>query len=314
MLEAVFGDSAAGSMSVAMIGRTGHIGGVFRVLSKKDGGHTPSKAEIKRTRQEAEMRYLRGGAEAVPLEGSREDIMPFNLLLSVGAIDDGGIGFTRQSVLCSLYSELTAEMEGLIEKAQRNRSVLIERAGQGEAIRVWSSGSPDEACGLCWLMEQLRPIGFENLDIHLVKLPSFQEQPDGTIVQYMDWGDVDPYQFGSMALSGEKLSVNAIRMMANHWKQLQQDNAPLRAVLNGRLVSASESLYDPYILQEIAIQNSEFSEAAVIGGVLGKYRLGIGDGWVAMRIEQFIRDGFLAPVTQAAPGAPSYRRTLRKRF
>lgn len=260
------------------------------------------------------MRYLRGWAKAVPLEGSREDIMPFNLLLSVGAIDDGGIGFTRQSVLCSLYSELTDEIEGLIEKAQRNRSVLTERAGQGEAIRVWSSGSPDEACGLCWLMEQLRPIGFENLDIHLVKLPSFQERPDGTIVQYMDWGDVAPYQFGSMALSGEKLSVNAIRMMANHWKQLQQDNAPLRAVLNGRLVSASESLYDPYILQEIAIQNSEFSEAAVIGGVLGKYRLGIGDGWVAMRIEQFIRDGFLAPVTQADPGAPSYRRTLRKRF
>jgi len=312
MLEAVFGSSAAGSMSVAMMGRTGYIGGAVSVIIRKSDGRKPSRAEIRKAQQEAELRERLGWAEAVPLEGRREDILSFNLLLSVGAIDEAGVGPIRKSVLCSLYSDSTNEVERLMEEAQKNLSVLMERAGKGESVRVWSSGNPDEACGLCWLMEQMRPIGFEKLDITLVRLPAFLERPDGSIVRYTAWGDVEPYQLGRMALSGEKLSVHIIRMLANRWKQLQQDNSPLRAVLNGRIVSASESLYDSYILQEIAVQNHEFHEAAVVGNVIGKYRLGIGDGWIALRIDQFIHDGLLEPVTQAGRGSPAYRRILRK--
>ena len=138
------------------------------------------------------------------------------------------------------------------------------------------------------------------------------ERPDGAVVQYVGWGEVEPYQFGRMALSGEKLPVNAMRMMADRWKQLQQENAPLRAVLNGRLVSAPESLYDSYILREIAAQGQEFNGAMVVGNVLGKYRLGIGDGWVAWRMEQFIREGLIEPVTPVERDWPSYRRVFRK--
>ncbi len=53
-------------------------------------------------------------------------------------------------------------------------------------------------------------------------------------------------------------------------------------------------------------------EAQVVGRVLGKYRLGIGDAWVALRIEQFVQDGLLEPVTQPAQGEPAYHRILRK--
>lgn len=311
MLEAVFGSSAAGSMSVAK-GRTGYVGGSFGVVFCRGNGHKPSKAEIQKAQQAAEARERRNWKEAVPLEGSRKDIVSFRLMLSVGDIDEDGIGPTRKSVLCSLYPDLVSDMEKAIEESQQNLSVLTERAEAGEPIRIWSSNNPDEACGLYWLMEQLRPVGFEKLDITLVRLPEFQKRPDGVIVQYTAWGEVEPYQFGRMALSGETLPVNAMRMMATCWKQLQQDNAPLRAVLNGRVISAPESLYDSYILQEIALQNQEFNEATVIGKVIGKYQLGIGDGWIARRIEQFIHDGLLEPVTQAGQDGPSYRRILRK--
>ena len=37
--------------------------------------------------------------------------------------------------------------------------------------------------------------------------------------------------------------------------------------------------------------------------VLGKYTLGIGDGFIAMRIEQFIKEGKLKAVTKAKPGS-----------
>ncbi|MDL2295045.1 DUF3658 domain-containing protein, partial [Ruminococcaceae bacterium OttesenSCG-928-D13] len=55
-----------------------------------------------------------------------------------------------------------------------------------------------------------------------------------------------------------------------------------------------------------------FQEAMVIGRVLGKYRLGIGDAWVAHRIEGMIRQGKLEPTTEASKDSPIYHRKLRK--
>lgn len=315
MLEVVFEDSAAGSMSAA-IGWTGRTGGAFGpvVLCQRDR-QTPSRAEIRRLRQEMEVRERRSRVDAVPLEGRREDIVPLSLLLSVGPIDEDGVGPARRSVLEALYPDFEEQrhLEKVLEKSRQGLAAILERAGQGEPIRVWSSRNPDDACGLCWLIAQLRPVGFEALDVTLVRLPEFQARPDGTVVQYAGWGEVEPHRFGRMALSGEKLPVNAIRMMADHWGTLRRENAPLRAVLNGRLVSAPETLYDSWIFREIAAQEPEFREAVLIGNVIGKYRLGIGDGWIARRVEQFIRDGLLEPVTEAKPGDPHYRRILRRR-
>lgn len=316
MLEVVFGDGAAGSMSAAIGWTEPVLTASCSVISiTKRTGPELSRAELRREQAEAEerrRREQRSWAEAVPLEGSDRDIFSFDLLLSTGAIDEDGVGPARKSVLCALYPEWADQMEKRAEEGQRNLSVLLERAEKGESIRVWSSSNPDDACGLYWLMDQLRPVGLEKPDITIVRLPVFQEMPDGTVVQYAGWGEVEPYQFGRLALLGEKLPVNAMRVMADHWKQLRQENAPLRAVLNGRVVSAPESLYDPYILREIAVQEREFKGAMVVGSVLGNYQLGIGDGWVARRMEQFIRDGLIEPVTPAEKDRPSYHRIFRK--
>ena len=86
----------------------------------------------------------------------------------------------------------------------------------------------------------------------------------------------------------------------------------MRAVLNGQLVSAPETLYDTFIHREIDAEQEEFPEARVIGHVLGKYQLGIGDMWVAARIQQMVEAGALQVVAPPAPDAPVYRRILRK--
>jgi len=190
--------------------------------------------------------------------------------------------------------------------------VLRKQVKNGEPIRVGASREPDTMCGLYWLMEQLRPIGFETLDVTLVELPEWEKRPDGCIVQYTGWGEMEPYRFGEMALLGKKLPVNLLRSLANRWLELQQENATLRAVLNGKLVSAPESLYDTFILRELEKQENEFNEARLVGQVLGKYQLGIGDAWIALRIEQFIKDGLLIPITAPEPDAPIYHRILQK--
>ena len=44
---------------------------------------------------------------------------------------------------------------------------------------------------------------------------------------------------------------------------------------------------------------------------LGKYRLGVSDGWVALRAEELVRAGTLRVVSEAPADEPVYRRTLK---
>ncbi len=313
MLEVVFSDSAAGSMAVA-IGHKGYLGSATSVIFSNDDGIV--QEEIEKIQREAEERERSGWENAVPLEGNRKNIINLPLALSVGNISESEIGLERESAL-SLLSSIFPSMASqgvadLLDTSRKSYTRLLEQAQNGEPIRVWVGREPDDVCGLHWLMEQLRPIGLEKLDVALVELPMWETRTDGCIVQYNGWGEVEPYRFGQMASLEKKLPTNYLRSLANRWRELQQENMPLRTVLNGRLVSVPESLYDTFILRELDALEDEFTEAILVGKVLGKYPLGIGDGWIALRIEQFIRDGILSPVTTPAPNAPIYRRILKK--
>ena len=86
----------------------------------------------------------------------------------------------------------------------------------------------------------------------------------------------------------------------------------MRAVVNGGLRSVPEDFYDPWILREIAAQEETFYEGRLIGAVLEKYRLGIGDAWIALRVEAMVRAGKLIAREAAAEGKSAYHRYLQK--
>lgn len=94
---------------------------------------------------------------------------------------------------------------------------------------------------------------------------------------------------------------------------IEKENSPLRDALSGRLVSMPENLYDNFILRELEQEEEEFSEAKLIGRLLGKYQLGISDEWYALRIEEMVKQGILGAVNEAPKNGPRYRRTLRKK-
>lgn len=73
-------------------------------------------------------------------------------------------------------------------------------------------------------------------------------------------------------------------------------------------------MYDSYILRELKAQDGEFLEARAIGMILGKYQLGIGDAWIAHRIEQFVKERLFEVLTPPDPDGPTYSRTLRKKM
>ena len=307
MLEVLFGESAAASMAMAAGKAAGSTIGIISGRSSKGGAGHPG--------------LWRGPTDEVPKEKtaplpeSRADIINLPLDLSVGDIGEEGIGPGREAAIrkmMSIFPEGEEVAEEMIRNARRDLSRLLERVKNGEPMRIWSSSHPDEMCGLYWMAEQLRPVGFDKLKLTLVRLPAFEERPGGVVVQYVGWGEVGPDGMRRLASEGRRLPTNWTRAMANQWKSLMEENAPLRAVVNGQLVSAPETLYDHLILGRIAAEKDEFMEASVVGTVLGRHHLGIRDAWVALRIEEFIREGMLTPVTAPAPGDPLYHRLLRK--
>ena len=131
-------------------------------------------------------------------------------------------------------------------------------------------------------------------------------------LRYIGFGEVEPEFFGEFANKSKKMPYNIIIHMAEHWRALRKENASLRAVINGKLVSVSENIYDKYILYEIDLQPPEFYEASVIGSVISKYQFGIGDDFIARRIEKFIGDGTLEFTGNKSGSGRIYNCILRK--
>ncbi len=311
MLEILFDDSAAGALQLALAGQESILGGSIEILTSEPISDTERRTLI----QQAEERERRGWADAVPLEGNRADILPLPLMLSVGAIDEDSIGPLRERTLQTLMAVHPAIGEeaacSLLATARVSLARLLAGVERGESLRIWIDRTPDNRCALGWLLNQLEQAGHPSPDITLVPLPDFESHPDGAALQARGWAEVEPYRWGRLAQTARPLPSPLCRTWAAEWRTLRRENAPLRAVVNGALVSVSESFYDPFILRALAGQPSEFSEARLIGQLLGGLP-GVSDALIALRIERMVETGQLEPVTQPAPGDPAYHRTLRK--
>lgn len=78
-------------------------------------------------------------------------------------------------------------------------------------------------------------------------------------------------------------------MNAEVWNELKEDNSPLRALINGRILGVSEDFYDFLLWKRITRKPEK--QARVIGEILGFYRVGISDWWFAKRIDYYIQKG-----------------------
>ena len=75
------------------------------------------------------------------------------------------------------------------------------------------------------------------------------------------------------------------------WTRLKNENAKMRAVVNGSIISVDENFYDGFILDSITKEKNIVAD--VIVTVSNKYRLGIGPYFIALRIMALIEQNKL---------------------
>ena len=308
MVHVVFSTSEKGCLRVALSGPGGAaavavIGGTGGPLER-----LAAKREAARQKQRA--------AEALPMEGTPADVVCLPLALSVGDISEAEPGEKRKAELAGLWAMDSAEnaevAEKMLAEARGALETLRQRAACGEVVRVWQSPGADAACGIRSLAAWLRPLGFDKLRVERVRLPEFEARPDGTAVRYDGWGEVEPWHWAALA-DPEPLAAPVMNALALEWAMLQAQNAPLRAVVNGRPVSVPEDFYDSFVRDVLRAQPKEFREAEAIGTLLATLRPGISDGFAARRIEALVQAGLLEAMSSPAPGRPVYDRVLRKK-
>lgn len=317
MIEIVFSESAYGSLQIAQSYGVGeyHGGASSVFICKSDGSH-PTQEELRQAQREAEEKARRDWENAIPLGSKRSDIYCFDIALSVGEITEPEIGSQRKAVLETLHTicpmeNITQQLDKKLQSTRNSLTSVLKRCAAGEAIRIWYSHNPDEMCGMYWLLAQLRHIK-QRGTVYLVKLPEWEYTDESTVTMHSGWGEIGPSEWGRYQSLQQEVLPALFAFCSTKWGQLKKENAPLRVYLNGQLQSAQEDIYDCFILREIDKQPEVFAEAAVIGNILGAYQLGIGDAWIAIRIEKMITTGKLEIVEGAPADDLLYRQKLRK--
>jgi len=292
MLEVVFSDSTKGSMGLAKnYDENSMLKGAFGYIGKK-----PSKKELKKM------------FEGKAVGGSPKDVVDIGFLLDVGDISGELVGVERQNVLKRVWGRFgikDVEIKEICEKHLKDIEKLITAAKSGESIRIWASDAPYSACGLHCVCNLLIDI---DCSLSVVYLPQHWQTSEKEMTSYSSWGEVEPGKFYQFLPLEKPITSLEKRILGNHWRTLMSENAPLRAKVNGKLMSVPENFYDHLIIQNLP--DGEFLMGELIGRILAKYPIGIGDSLIASRIDKMIEDNKLIVVRDEDKEHP-YGKILR---
>lgn len=255
------------------------------------------------------MKFAQKNNRKDTIEGSSQDVACIGFNLDVGNIQGKVDGVQRKKILdnifnCNFFDE--KEIEEFFNDQSKDIEKTILAAKQGLPIRIWRSNLPYAYCAFAFICDILRHI---DCKISYVSLPKYIIMPNNTMVSYNSWSEVHPDEFNSFLTYEKELSKIEKIEYANHWQKLKQENSPLRAMVSGKLISVPEHFYDHLILKNIP--NDKFVMGSLIGNLLGKYPLGVSDGWYAFRINNMIEENIFKVVSDESISNP-YKKILKK--
>ena len=293
MLEIVFSESAKGSMKLAKIYDEEKMQSGICAYS----GEKPSKAELKELHK--------GKA----IGGNSQDVVYVGFSLDMGDISGEVDGVERQKMFRELWGQYQIdanEQEQFFKNQREDLEKLLSAVREGTPVRIWKSNAPYSICGFYYICNMLRNMDCE---ISVVSLPEYKIISEDKIATYRSWGEIRPGQLYTFLPLEKPLSQNEKSLFANYWRELVTENAPLRAVVNGKLISVPETFYDHMIIKNIP--NDAFHMARLIGGIISKYHWDVGSSWYALRIDKMIEEQKLVVIEKKDQSHP-YEKTLKK--
>ena len=227
------------------------------------------------------------------IEGTSEEVICLGFMMDIGNIKESMDSSYRRELIYSMYAqnqwgqdeELEEELKNVGDVYIKELKRLKNYLDLGESVRIWYSDAPYSRCGLYSLCQMLKD---NEIAISVVKLPEYVVREKETTI-YQSWCEVSAEEFAGFLPYEKSLSKEEVRMYAALWSELVEDNSPLRAVVNGRVIGVPEDFYDFLIWKRL--KNVPVKEARLIGEILGHTQLGVGDWWYARRIEYYLKQG-----------------------
>lgn len=289
MIELAFGESTAGGLKLAKLMKKG----------ESLVGSTAILGDASEELRDADNHRIWSG---MTMEGGPKDVEALTLALNTGDISD--MNACKQT-LDVLYADFPGASDEIWKTNQRVITRIQEARSTLEQIRMWiCSSDPVEVCGLyfvCFLMFDV------STPISVVRVP-MQVEKNNKIICYRSTGEISPEDFGALIEFEKPIGALQRKAYADIWSDLVRENAPLRAMINGRIIGVPENFYD-FALQA-NMTDGVSTVAQLIGKTLNQIP-GIGDRWLFLRIKAMIQSGELIEVS-ATTGDHPYSGGLKR--
>ena len=282
MLEVVFNESA--SVSLMMAQKYGN-GDYYMKGSTPGfafyGGSEPTEEEIEKLKSDWMREEEEKWAKAVPLGGSKADIFCFDLLLQIGGVGADFMEERRRVLRRFDYLE-PEDLDRHIKDRLERLETFCQRVKDGVEVRIWYGQDAEERCGVLWLCHEMCRRKLPLDKVNFVELPN----------EKLNTREIDDAEWYHLASLQTLMDQEEIQFHASQWDAMIEANAPLRVVVNGCVLSATEDFYDEMIWQEIEKAEEEFSQPKLIGRLLD-LRIGVPDSWISYRLDRFVETGAL---------------------
>ena len=211
-------------------------------------------------------------------------ILALNLGLDIGNIQESPVdGSRRHLIEESFFSDQwdisdSNEFLEYWEKIKTEFDTFLEMAKSGTAARSF--------CGYMYAVTMLSKY---NCRISAVHLPCYGDGEE--LTPLINWGNIQPESLPSYLKYEREVPLHEQKRVLALWKKLREENAPLRANVNGYIIGVPENFYDSLILSKL--DSSPFEVADLILSVFKSFPLGISDYIIANRLKELVRIGIL---------------------
>lgn len=192
----------------------------------------------------------------------------------------------RMDLIFRMYTQngQILDPESLKQSIQQyvdNVDLLLDGVERGEEIRVYTESSPSDVSGYVFLCNLLDPydVGIKYIEIpHAIHNPNYNHtilNLESILYEQLDY-------VLSLEVDIPYYDINFYSMV---WENLKEENSPLRAIVNGQIMSVSEDIYDFLILNRFETSKLEIQ---ALGEIIGIYQQKLSDYFLADRIQKLI--------------------------